>query len=670
MMKTVRNFSIAFVLFFCVQGSVVFGQAPQNLSYQAVIRDANNNLIANTQVGMQISILQTTSTGTAVYVETQTPTTNANGLVTIEIGNGSVVSGSFAGIVWTAGPYFIKTQTDPTGGANYTITGTQQLLSVPYALYAATSGSSTAGPTGPTGPDGATGTQGPTGDQGATGAQGIQGLAGATGAVGATGLAGATGATGPSGPSLNCMSCHNMDPSANSLQSQITQNTKDWGYSEHAVGTVYISEGTNSSCAPCHARDAFLSVLKLDSVPHYSKTSASAYTFEYSANASASSSMNHGPNPIDCQACHNESDSAMALNDTMRVTAVMYAPMGLHGTPSVYLNDTNRDPSLDINRSSIGNRGSNLCLKCHEPRAFSTSTAAGFNIDSGKSVNYAYLAANPTAMFYDSTTGATDNQWSPTQRQVNHHGTIGVIFTGTGGVQFASAPGTNYPYQSGVLSPHATNGTCAMCHMAAPTMATAANGSIIETGGHSFWMAFVDSTSNTTSPPTYTITRNFRGCNLGTGCHATSGSASMSTSNTQWIALRDTVQRKLDTISAHLTRDAGLKWPAQDFFYKQPWISKNTWAAVTPQGYDGEVNIYGTSYLTGNIRSASTTGFSTAQIAYNKTLPKFPRLSNAEMGAIINFQLVVEDFSDGVHNPDYVLALLDATIYQLEQAGE
>jgi len=119
----------------------VFAQAPEKMSYQAVVRDGSNNLVSSTSVGMQISILQGLPTGTAVYVETQTPTSNANGLVSVEIGAGTVVSGTFSTIDWSNGPYFIKTETDPTGGTSYTITGTSQLLSVPYALHAATADS-------------------------------------------------------------------------------------------------------------------------------------------------------------------------------------------------------------------------------------------------------------------------------------------------------------------------------------------------------------------------------------------------------------------------------------------------------------------------------------------------------------------------------------------------
>ena len=116
-----------------------FAQAPEKMSYQAVVRDSGDNLVTSQVVGMQISILQTTITGTAVYTETQTATTNINGLVTLEIGTGST-SDDFTAIDWGAGPYFIKTETDPAGGDIYTITGISQLMSVPYALYAKTAG--------------------------------------------------------------------------------------------------------------------------------------------------------------------------------------------------------------------------------------------------------------------------------------------------------------------------------------------------------------------------------------------------------------------------------------------------------------------------------------------------------------------------------------------------
>jgi uncharacterized protein (TIGR02145 family) len=107
------------------------------MSYQAVIRDASNELVASQVVGMQISILQGSASGSSVYTETQSPTTNTNGLVSIAIGEGST-NDDFSAIDWANGPYFIKTETDPNGASDYTITGTTQLLSVPYAMHAKT----------------------------------------------------------------------------------------------------------------------------------------------------------------------------------------------------------------------------------------------------------------------------------------------------------------------------------------------------------------------------------------------------------------------------------------------------------------------------------------------------------------------------------------------------
>jgi|UniRef100_UPI00404849EF hypothetical protein len=175
----------------------VWAQVPQQISYQSVIRDGNNKVIAASTVGIKISLIQGTATGSAVYVETHSKTTNANGLVSLEIGTGTVLSGSFASIDWANGPYLIKTETDPTGGVNYSIPAVMALNSVPYALYAA---NGTPGPKGDTGLQGTPGPKGDKGDTGATGAKGDTGAQGATGAAGPKGDTGLQGATGPAGP--------------------------------------------------------------------------------------------------------------------------------------------------------------------------------------------------------------------------------------------------------------------------------------------------------------------------------------------------------------------------------------------------------------------------------------------------------------------------------------
>lgn len=118
--------------------AIIWAQIPQKMSYQAVVRDASNACVANQAISMKISILLGSANSNAVYVETHTPTTNPNGLVSLEIGSGTIESGTFAGINWANGTCFIKTETDLAGGTNYTITGTSQLLSVPYALHAKT----------------------------------------------------------------------------------------------------------------------------------------------------------------------------------------------------------------------------------------------------------------------------------------------------------------------------------------------------------------------------------------------------------------------------------------------------------------------------------------------------------------------------------------------------
>ena len=118
----------------------MFSQAPQKMSYQAVIRNSSNNLVTASPIGIQVSILQGSTSGTEVYREIYNPNpqANANGLVTLEIGSGTPLTGFFTSIDWAAGPYFIKTEIDPLGGSEYTITSVSELLSVPYALFAKT----------------------------------------------------------------------------------------------------------------------------------------------------------------------------------------------------------------------------------------------------------------------------------------------------------------------------------------------------------------------------------------------------------------------------------------------------------------------------------------------------------------------------------------------------
>ena len=220
----------------------LFAQAPERMSYQAVIRDEHNEPAMNRVVSMRISILQGSAEGTVVFAEQQKLMTNKLGSLSLEIGGGDLISGDLSAIDWSKGLYFIKTETDLRGGSDYQITGVSQLLSVPYALYAKTAGrlatnpsgaaagtapgfcdnvanciasmnlsgiTGRTGPTGPTGPTGAAGINGtnglngqtgPTGNVGPTGPSGLNGANGLIGPTGPTGLNGTNGATGPTGP--------------------------------------------------------------------------------------------------------------------------------------------------------------------------------------------------------------------------------------------------------------------------------------------------------------------------------------------------------------------------------------------------------------------------------------------------------------------------------------
>ena len=141
----IMNKRILFILMLLVSMSHVFAQAPQAIPYQAVARNNAGNTLANQAISIRMSIRNLTSAGTILYQETHAVTTNAYGLFTLSIGQGTVVSGTFASINWGTGAKFIQTEMDPNGGTAYTNMGTEQFKSVPYALFAANGGVAGAG---------------------------------------------------------------------------------------------------------------------------------------------------------------------------------------------------------------------------------------------------------------------------------------------------------------------------------------------------------------------------------------------------------------------------------------------------------------------------------------------------------------------------------------------
>ncbi|XZF13669.1 hypothetical protein ACTHGU_17960 [Chitinophagaceae bacterium MMS25-I14] len=184
--------SICILLCLLCTGAL-FAQAPLKFNYQGVARNSTGQPLASQAISLRISILDGGPSGTNVYSETHNPTTNAYGLFNVAVGSGTVVSGTFASVSWNTGSKYMKVEMDPAGGSSYTNLGATELLSVPYAMYAA---SGTAGPAGPAGPAGATGATGPQGPTGATGATGPAGATGAAGPAGPAGPAGSANITG------------------------------------------------------------------------------------------------------------------------------------------------------------------------------------------------------------------------------------------------------------------------------------------------------------------------------------------------------------------------------------------------------------------------------------------------------------------------------------------
>ena len=153
-------------------------QSPGAFNYQAIARNSNGNSLPNQSVAVRFTLKAGSITGTIVYQERDIATTNQFGLFTAEIGRGTPLSGTFAGVNWASGAIYLDVEFDPNGGSTFTDLGTSQLISVPYALFAQQSAAALSG---------ATGATGTTGSNGATG---LSGASGPTGATGSTGLGG------------------------------------------------------------------------------------------------------------------------------------------------------------------------------------------------------------------------------------------------------------------------------------------------------------------------------------------------------------------------------------------------------------------------------------------------------------------------------------------------
>ena len=375
-------------------------------------------------------------------------------------------------------------------------------------------------------------------------------------------------------------------------------------FSKHSYGEAAFEESGNVGCTPCHASEAFLYVCKNNIPSTFTlNTTTNKYVNDY--NTIATESIGE----ISCVTCHSSLHTTYGKEDLSPLTTVAPVKMTMWAG------------AKEINLTADGGRG-NLCVKCHQPRPFTASNGNGNVLD------YVAIAANPTAVFYDAAQANTLNLLKPGYRTHTHYGTAGAVFAGKGGVEFAGVAYTN--------SAHTAVASCQDCHMATQTG---------RAGGHTFMTA-----------------GNFSGCNQ-TGCHTDASS----TSTSIWVAPRTEVKKELDDLAAKL------KINGIDILNRNPDATTNMWAANSTNKYDGYLNIYDpinnpngqTNNPGGMFQSPSpSSSWTAAQKAYNLTLPLIT-LTNAQMGAIINFQLCLRDYSLGIHNYKYTTALLQNSISKL-----
>ena len=133
-MNLIRMYIVLLLMGIVSFASMISNEIPKSISYQAIIRNGSQGLIVNGTVSVRLSILKDSEFGSPVYVERHSAKTNANGLLTLQIGAGNPLFGRFQSVEWANGPFFLRTETDPNGGTEYGITTVSQILTVPYAI--------------------------------------------------------------------------------------------------------------------------------------------------------------------------------------------------------------------------------------------------------------------------------------------------------------------------------------------------------------------------------------------------------------------------------------------------------------------------------------------------------------------------------------------------------
>ncbi len=391
--------------------------------------------------------------------------------------------------------------------------------------------------------------------------------------------------------------------------SVVEEKSTQFELSKHNYGEAAFEEAGNTSCGPCHESEAFKYVCNNNTPATFTlNTTTGKYANDYASVSTAA----YGD--ITCSTCHENLHTTYEASDFFPLTSTAAVSMTMwKGAKSINLT---QDDSH-----------SNLCIKCHQPRPLTTSSS----LSNGDVVDYEALITSPTDLFYDSTVGnAAPNKLLPSYRMHVHYGTVGAVFAGQGGIQF---PGT-LAYEN---SAHTSVASCTDCHMADVSG---------KAGGHSF-----------------VAKGNFNGCNVA-GCHSTPINSS---TTTFWKTPRAEIQTLLNTLADKINAAGG----GTPILHSESDAESNLWAGATTGNYDGYLNIYDPgSNPTGAWKNpGSTSSWTTEQRNTNNALPTFPSLMNVQMGAMINFQFCLREFSLGIHNFKYSKALLQNSIDALTDAG-
>jgi hypothetical protein len=381
----------------------------------------------------------------------------------------------------------------------------------------------------------------------------------------------------------------------------VTAVSDEFDLSKHKYGEAAFEEAGNATCAPCHESEAFKYVVKNNIPSTFVLNTATPP--KYANQYVATVGVAYGE--LSCGTCHVNLHTAYDSTDIYPLTTTAAVSMTMWaGTKEINL--------------TADNGISNLCVKCHQPRPVATSTT----LSDGNVVDYNALAASPAGTFF--AFGDANNKVNPSYRTHVHYGTVGAVVAGKGGVEFT---GTK-TYES---SAHTALASCQDCHMAAITG---------RSGGH-----------------TFAAKGNFNGCNTA-DCHGASPLTAKSTKITDTQAAHKTL---LQDLGAKIVNADGI-----EILHKEKDAELNLWAGLTSKGYDGYLDIFDPSTNPDGVlqNPAPASSWSQANKDINTALPTFS-LTNAQMGAIINFQFALREYSLGIHNGPYTKALLTNSIETL-----